>query len=123
MQAPLLVDPRFAEELKATARAVHLTGGMICDTCERLVLRPSNGVVEASDYLSNRHDWVQLQEEVTAPLQRVMYVPPPSLSPMRERSPQRCPARSTSSPARDTCAPMTDTSVPSSPRRGGMPAL
>ena len=24
------------------------------------VLRPSNGVTEASDYLTNKHDWLQL---------------------------------------------------------------
>jgi len=42
---------------------------------DRLVLRPSNGVVEASDYLSTKHDWVQLVEETTAPLQRAIYVP------------------------------------------------
>merc|ERR1712232_1262008 len=31
----------------------------------RLVLRPSNGVLEASDYLSHKHDWVQMEVETT----------------------------------------------------------
>ena len=39
---------------------------------DRLVLRPSNGVVE-SDYLTNKHDWVQLEEEVTGPLKRALW--------------------------------------------------
>ena len=43
---------------------------------DRLVLRPSNGVVEASDYLSHKHDWVQMEEEVTQALDRALYTPP-----------------------------------------------
>ena len=43
---------------------------------DRLVLRPSNGVVEASDYLTNKHDWVQLEDEVTPPIKRAVYTPP-----------------------------------------------
>ena len=42
----------------------------------RLMLRPSNAVVEASDYLTNKHDWVQLEDEVTPPLRRALYEPP-----------------------------------------------
>merc|ERR1719343_1769902 len=42
---------------------------------EDLVLRPSNGVVEASDYLSDRHDWLQTEEEVVSPGPRVLYIP------------------------------------------------
>merc|ERR1719343_1653984 len=42
---------------------------------EDLVLRPSNGVVEASDYLSDRHDWLQLEEECVSPGRRVLYIP------------------------------------------------
>ena len=48
----------------------------VSQVSDRLVLRPSNGVLEASDYLSHKHDWVQLTEEVTAPLQRSVYTPP-----------------------------------------------
>ena len=42
---------------------------------ERYVLRPSNGVTEASDYLTNKHDWVQMEEEVTGALWRAMWRP------------------------------------------------
>ena len=41
----------------------------------RLELRPSNGVVEASDYLNHKHDWVQLEREVVGPFRRVAYTP------------------------------------------------
>ena len=50
---------------------------------DRLVLRPSNGVVEASDYLTNKHDWVQLEEEVTGPLKRALWRPDPSSAPSK----------------------------------------
>mmetsp|Transcript_181497 Transcript_181497/g.576179 ORF Transcript_181497/g.576179 Transcript_181497/m.576179 type:complete len:91 (+) Transcript_181497:156-428(+) len=50
--------------------------GTIAVASDRLVLRPSNGVVEASDYLSGEHDWVQVtEEEVTGPLRRCIYTP------------------------------------------------
>ena len=45
------------------------------------MLRPSNGVLEASDYLSNKHDWVQLEEEVTSPLRRALYMPSTTVPP------------------------------------------
>ena len=35
----------------------------------------AQGVVEASDYLTNKHDWVQLEEEITPPLRRALYEP------------------------------------------------
>ena len=50
-------------------------GGAVRAVSDRLVLRPSNGVVEASDYLTNKHDWVQLEEEITPPLRRALYEP------------------------------------------------
>ena len=34
----------------------------------------SNGVTEASDYLTNKHDWLQTEEEVTPPFKRALYV-------------------------------------------------
>ncbi len=40
-----------------------------------LVLRASNGVYEASDTLSNKHDWPQMADEVTDPLKRLEYRP------------------------------------------------
>eukprot|EP00854_Cymbomonas_tetramitiformis_P003409 gene3409-4288_t len=42
---------------------------------DRLVLRPSNGVVEASDYLSHKHDWPQMNEETTDTLLRTAFIP------------------------------------------------
>merc|ERR1712048_431033 len=51
------------------------SAGSVRVVSERLVLRPSNGVLEASDYLSPKHDWVQLEEETTEPIQRVVYQP------------------------------------------------
>merc|ERR1712136_68548 len=65
-------------EQTAMAKAVAMerdTGGVVWQTHECFLLRPSNGVCEASDYLSNKHDWVQLQDEVTEPLWRALYVP------------------------------------------------
>jgi len=47
----------------------------VSERSERLTLRPSNGVVEASDYLSPKHDWLQLEEE-TIMIRRTMYEPP-----------------------------------------------
>ena len=49
--------------------------GAVREVRDALVLRPSNGVVEASDYLTNKHDWVQLEEEITPPLRRALYEP------------------------------------------------
>ena len=43
---------------------------------DRMVLRPSVGVVEASDYLSHKHDWVQTVEETTHEMRRLVYTPP-----------------------------------------------
>lgn len=45
------------------------------ETVEQLLLMPSNGIFEASDSLSRRHDWPQLEEEVTEPLVRWTYTP------------------------------------------------
>jgi len=75
MEVPLLVDPRLTQVLLAVATEWG-SGGAVGQIHERLCLRPSNGVCEASDFLSQRHDWVQLQEEVTEPLFRALYVPP-----------------------------------------------
>ena len=42
---------------------------------DALILAPSTGVVEASDTLTAKHDWVQIDEEKTHPLSRVVYFP------------------------------------------------
>lgn len=39
---------------------------------DKLLLRASNGVYEASDTLSNKHDWPQMQDEITEPLRRIL---------------------------------------------------
>ena len=77
MGVPLSVEPSLAAAL-ADAVGTHL-GGTRADVAlaaDRLVLRPSNGVLEASDFLSNKHDWVQLEDEVTPPIKRAVYTPP-----------------------------------------------
>ena len=42
---------------------------------ESLIIAPSAGVVEASDSLTEKHDWVQMDEERTAPLARLLFFP------------------------------------------------
>jgi len=81
MEAPLLVELGFLEMLRT--EALFFGDGEVCESCERLILRPSNGVLEASDYLSNRHDWVQLDEGITEPLPRAMYIPPGAVNPKK----------------------------------------
>lgn len=49
--------------------------GRVREVSDRLILRPSNGVVEASDYLSGEHDWLQLEDYITPALRRVVYEP------------------------------------------------
>lgn len=73
MSIPLLADRRLLNLMTRLARSMRV--GEVQLTTERMLLRPSNGVVEASDYLSTRHDWVQIHEEITEPLPRAMFVP------------------------------------------------
>eukprot|EP00928_Gymnodinium_smaydae_P032833 TRINITY_DN23684_c0_g3_i1.p1 TRINITY_DN23684_c0_g3~~TRINITY_DN23684_c0_g3_i1.p1 ORF type:complete len:668 (+),score=96.17 TRINITY_DN23684_c0_g3_i1:216-2219(+) len=54
---------------------------------ERYLLRASNAVVEASDYLSELHDWVQTSDEVTQPIPRFLYVPYSFRRPLRPLPP------------------------------------
>ena len=72
MDVMLSVDPADRRLLKAIV-------GAVADRRDRLVLRPSNGVVEASDYLTPKHDWYQADEEVTAAFPRIVYHPAPDL--------------------------------------------
>ena len=76
MRAPLSVEAggTSAQALEAVAGARGCPGSAAVAT-EALILRPSNGVVEASDYLSDRHDWVQMAEEQTQPLRRLVFTP------------------------------------------------
>jgi len=72
MSVPLSVSFSLAGELHAAASS----GSTVRKTQEQILLRPSNGVCEASDYLSARHDWVQLDEEVVQPPHpRALYIP------------------------------------------------
>lgn len=74
MGVALSVHPSMIQELAAASSDRRIQGS-VQYVCERLALRPSNGVCEASDFLSDKHDWVQLQEEVTEPINRALYCP------------------------------------------------
>eukprot|EP00929_Paragymnodinium_shiwhaense_P058215 TRINITY_DN29150_c0_g1_i1.p1 TRINITY_DN29150_c0_g1~~TRINITY_DN29150_c0_g1_i1.p1 ORF type:complete len:500 (-),score=91.21 TRINITY_DN29150_c0_g1_i1:275-1774(-) len=74
MGVPLSIDVRLVDWL----RSMDLPGKVV-ETCDSLLLRPSNGVLEASDYLTQKHDWVQMEDEITAPLHRAIYEPEPNL--------------------------------------------
>jgi hypothetical protein len=74
MGVPLSLYPSVLQELamvtkerrwQSSTRLIH----------EKIALRPSNGVCEASDFLTSKHDWVQVQEEVTEPIARALYDP------------------------------------------------
>lgn len=82
MGVGLSVEAHLKGELEKAVEAEG-AGGAVSVVSDRLVLRPSNGVVEASDYLTNKHDWVQLEEEVTGPLKRALWRPDPSSAPSK----------------------------------------
>jgi len=71
MGVGLSVESHMMGALQAAASP----GCAVTQVEDKLVLRPSNGVVEASDYLTHKHDWVQLEEETTTPLRRALYQP------------------------------------------------
>jgi len=71
MRIPLSMDSRLDKAMEYVAAA----GSEVTIVEEKLMLRPSNGVLEASDYLSNKHDWVQMSEEMTEPSIRMLYIP------------------------------------------------
>lgn len=74
MGVALSVETHLQGALKEAASA-SAVGGRVDVSTERLVLRPSNGVLEASDYLTNKHDWVQTEEEITNALRRAVWSP------------------------------------------------
>ena len=74
MGVVLSVEAHLKSQLEQAAHAEG-AGGVVTVATERYVLRPSNGVTEASDYLTNKHDWVQMEEEVTGALTRAMWRP------------------------------------------------
>ena len=77
MGVPLSME-RFcqgaAQSVLSTKGSSSVTGRLEC-VREALILAPSTGVVEASDTLTAKHDWVQIDEETTPPLSRVVYFP------------------------------------------------
>jgi hypothetical protein len=75
MQVALSVNPNLTPILSQVVEGRN-NGGQVRTVDERILLRPSNGIVEASDELSPKHDWLQLIEEVTEPLRRTLYLPP-----------------------------------------------
>merc|ERR1719329_1032247 len=79
MSVALSVSVELAGELQhAVQRWPQSRAGRLeMDVRERMLLRPSNGVIEASDYLSPKHDWLQLADELTEPLRRAVYHPRP----------------------------------------------
>ncbi|CAE7562954.1 unnamed protein product [Symbiodinium microadriaticum] len=71
MGVPLSVD-------LMQAAALHSLLGSSRDVeeiSEKMLLRASNAIVEASDYLSSEHDWVQDGEEITMSIARALYTP------------------------------------------------
>jgi len=74
MCVELSVDTMLQRELEAVVQE-RSSNGKISIKSDRLLLRPSNGVVEASDYLAGKHDWVQLEDEVTHAHRRCIYTP------------------------------------------------
>ncbi|CAE7028634.1 rabggtb [Symbiodinium microadriaticum] len=75
MGVALFCDPSVSTALASVAASLDQSP-VVVQVQERIVLRPSNGVTEASDYLTNKHDWLQCEEEVTGAVLRVVYVPP-----------------------------------------------
>lgn len=70
------LDPGLAELMASVAAELGL-GGVVNHVHETLTLRPSTGIVEASDYLAGAHDWVQMEEQVVGPFHRALYFPVP----------------------------------------------
>eukprot|EP00933_Yihiella_yeosuensis_P035263 TRINITY_DN28784_c0_g3_i3.p1 TRINITY_DN28784_c0_g3~~TRINITY_DN28784_c0_g3_i3.p1 ORF type:complete len:455 (+),score=101.41 TRINITY_DN28784_c0_g3_i3:36-1400(+) len=84
MGVRLSVQPGARQALESLLGQREQQGGEVTTVSERLVLRPSNAVVEASDYLSPEHDWHQEHEEITEPIRRCVYIPPAALKDARD---------------------------------------
>mmetsp|Transcript_72489 Transcript_72489/g.169836 ORF Transcript_72489/g.169836 Transcript_72489/m.169836 type:complete len:410 (-) Transcript_72489:49-1278(-) len=70
MNVPLSVEVGLASVVQ------HVIGSKdVEEVTERILLRRSNAIVEASDYLSSEHDWVQDEDEITMPIARLLYTP------------------------------------------------
>mmetsp|Transcript_1283 Transcript_1283/g.1866 ORF Transcript_1283/g.1866 Transcript_1283/m.1866 type:complete len:469 (+) Transcript_1283:273-1679(+) len=66
---------RTAQQVIESRAELWAKGATLEVRQDRMVLRPSVGVVEASDYLSHKHDWVQTVEETTHEMRRLVYTP------------------------------------------------
>jgi hypothetical protein len=44
-----------------------------------LLLKPSKGMLEASDTLTEKHDWIQEEDEIVEEIERIIYRPMTSL--------------------------------------------
>eukprot|EP00192_Tetraselmis_astigmatica_P011853 CAMPEP_0117681788 /NCGR_PEP_ID=MMETSP0804-20121206/19205_1 /TAXON_ID=1074897 /ORGANISM="Tetraselmis astigmatica, Strain CCMP880" /LENGTH=397 /DNA_ID=CAMNT_0005491641 /DNA_START=241 /DNA_END=1434 /DNA_ORIENTATION=- len=71
---PLSVDTGRERELRAELDSKRFAGSIV-RVNDSLLLAPSAGVVEASDTLTSKHDWVQTSEEHTPRLARVLFIP------------------------------------------------
>ncbi|CAK9111571.1 unnamed protein product [Durusdinium trenchii] len=72
MKVTLSVDTMLGDLLQ---RLLDTSGATAVEVAERILLRPSHAIVEASDYLSYQHDWVQDKDEITEPIPRALYQP------------------------------------------------
>jgi len=105
-------------ELSVMAEALMPADGCLTHSChEDLVLRPSNGVVEASDYLSERHDWHQVREEVVPSGVRCLYTPATKEDIIRALPAVPRSVSSTSKPAQTSEPNVSSTARPVSPIR------
>eukprot|EP00746_Dinoflagellata_sp_MGD_P009856 gnl/MRDRNA2_/MRDRNA2_120156_c0_seq1.p1 gnl/MRDRNA2_/MRDRNA2_120156_c0~~gnl/MRDRNA2_/MRDRNA2_120156_c0_seq1.p1 ORF type:complete len:561 (+),score=90.32 gnl/MRDRNA2_/MRDRNA2_120156_c0_seq1:56-1738(+) len=88
MRVRLAVDPELYETVTEVVKSRR--GDPIkqmSTSSEKIALRPSNGVVEFSEAITERHDWVQLDEELLGPVRRCIYAPPGmSTHPVIERA-------------------------------------
>lgn len=75
MRVALSLDIELTDLLRHVTTFDDSSSGEVLQIAECMLLRPSNGVVEASDFLSAKHDWLQNEAEVTEPLWRVLYRP------------------------------------------------
>ncbi|OLP82340.1 hypothetical protein AK812_SmicGene37020 [Symbiodinium microadriaticum] len=78
LSKPLSALPGSSKVDLMQAAALHSLLGSSRDVeeiSEKMLLRASNAIVEASDYLSSEHDWVQDGEEITMSIARALYTP------------------------------------------------
>merc|ERR1712139_285243 len=92
MQVALSVHPRLEKILYHCVEDRNKSG-QTSTVEEQILLRPSNGIVEASDELGSKHDWIQLTEDVTEPIKRILYVPSVTGCPVAEPDASNLPSQ------------------------------